>query len=157
MVLRYYILSHHYRVPLDFSFDDIAAVKKSYQRLCRFFSECECKEVSHDAVLASPLVKKMLEYVSDDLNTPGMLGVLFDSLSALRADVVQACAVRTFLQQVIGLSLEILAEEEVEMTPEIQQLIDEREAARVAKDWKRADQLRDRLKELGVETQDKKI
>jgi len=156
MVLRYYILSHHYRAPLDFSFEDIAAVKKSYQRLCRFFAELVCEEVSHDMVLASPIVKDMLEYVSDDLNTPGMLGVLFDHLSELRIDHAQACAVKTFLQQVIGLALEPLAEEVVEITPEIQKLIDEREAAREAKEWKKADQLRDQLKALGVELKDKK-
>ena len=156
MVLRYYILSHHYRAPLDFSFEDIAAVKKSYQRLCRFFSELDCEEVSHDMVLASPVVTAMLEYVSDDLNTPGMLGVLFDHLSELRTDHAQACAVKTFLQQVIGLALEPLAEDAVEITPEIQKLIDEREAAREAKEWKKADQLRDQLKALGVELKDKK-
>ena len=156
MVLRYYILTHHYRAPLDFSFDDIAAVKKSYQRLCRFFSELVCEDVSHEAVFSSPIVKDMLEYVSDDLNTPGMLGVLFDRLSDLRTDHAQACAVKTFLQQVIGLALEPLAEDVVAITPEIQKLIDDREAARIAKDWKKSDQLRDQLKALGVELQDKK-
>jgi cysteinyl-tRNA synthetase len=112
--------------------------------------------VSHEAVLASPIVTAMLEYVSDDLNTPGMLGVLFDHLSDLRTDHAQACAVKTFLQQVIGLALEPLAEDVVEITPEIQKLIDDREAARAAKDWKKSDQLRDQLKALGVELQDKK-
>jgi cysteinyl-tRNA synthetase len=156
MVLRYYILTHHYRAPLDFSFDDVAAVKKSYQRLCRFFGELVCKEVSHAAVLASPIVTAMLDYVADDLNTPGMLGVLFDRLNDLRTDHTQACAVKTFLQQVIGLSLVPLAEEVVDITPEIQTLINEREAARVAKDWKKSDELRDQLKALGVELKDKK-
>jgi len=156
MVLRYYILTHHYRVPLDFSFDDVAAIKKSYQRLCRFFVELDCRVLSRDAMLASPIVKDMLDYLSDDLNTPGMLGVLFDRLNDLKTDHVQACAVKTFLQQVIGLSLEPLKEESVEITPEIQALIDQREAARAAKDWKKSDELRDQLKAFGIGIKDKK-
>ena len=47
--------------------------------------------------------------------------------------------------------------EEVKITPEIQSLIDERDAARAAKDWKRADDLRDKLKGLGVDVHDKKL
>lgn len=156
MVLRYYILSHHYRAPLDFSFEDIAAVQKSYQRLCRFFAELKCTDVTDDVMKKSPIVAEMLEFVSDDLNTPGMLGVVFDRLSELRADHAQACAVKTFLQKVLGLSLEVLPEETVAITPEIQKLIDEREKARAAKDWKRADALRDQLLAVGVEIKDKK-
>lgn len=156
MVLRYYIVSHHYRAPLDFSFDDIAAVQKSYQRLCRFFAELKCGDVSDEAIKRSPIAAEMIDFVSDDLNTPGMLGVLFDRLNELRADHAQACAVKSFLQRVIGLSLELLPEKSVTITPEIQQMIDEREHARAAKDWKKADALRDQLTALGVELKDKK-
>lgn len=50
-----------------------------------------------------------------------------------------------------------LSEKEQEITPEIQALLDERQKAREAKDWARADSIRDKLKEAGYDVQDKKI
>ena len=37
MVVRFYILNHQYKAPLDFSFDDLQAMQKTYQQLCKFF------------------------------------------------------------------------------------------------------------------------
>jgi cysteinyl-tRNA synthetase len=60
------------------------------------------------------------------------------------------------LQKILGLTCRQLPEEETVLTPEIQQLIAEREDARAVKDWARADAIRDQLKELGYQVQDKK-
>ena len=49
-----------------------------------------------------------------------------------------------------------IAGKEVVITPEIEKLIKEREAARAAKDWKKSDELRSQLRTLGYEVQDKK-
>ena len=155
MVIRFYILKHHYRTPLDFSFDDLQAAQKAYQKLCKAFSSMECvvpKTVQ--CSLESPVICKMLDYLQDDLNTVGVFGVVFEHLTNLKAE---ACLVKSFLQDILGLSLEPLPEKKVIITPEIQALIDQREAARKAKDWKTADELRDTLIELGVELQDKKL
>ena len=61
------------------------------------------------------------------------------------------------LTDILGLTLEPLAEKEVEITPEIQKLIDDRAQARLDKNWALADQIRDQLAVLGVEVQDKKL
>ncbi|MEX0848904.1 MAG: cysteine--tRNA ligase [Candidatus Dependentiae bacterium] len=157
MVIRYYFLSHHYGAPLDFSFDDVTAVQKSYKRLTRVFDALCSQDISHQDMLTSPTVQKMLVFLYDDLNTPGMLGVLFEHLDRLQKDKDELCVVKFFLQQVLGLTLEPLPEKKVTITPEIQQLIDERVQARADKDWAKADQLRDKLIELGVDLKDKKI
>ncbi len=157
MVIRYYFLSHHYGAPLDFAFDDVKAVQKSYKRLTRIFDAVCLHDVSREDMLASPTVQKMLNFLYDDLNTPGMLGVLFESLDDLQKNKEELCVVKLFLQQVLGLNLEPLPEKTVEITPEIQQLIDDRFAARAVKDWAKADELRDKLVELGVDVMDKKI
>jgi cysteinyl-tRNA synthetase len=154
MVVRYYFLNHYFRAPLDFSFDDLDMAQKSYQRLCKFFAEDQA--AACEDMLASPLVKKMLAFVVDDLNTVGMLGVLFEHLPELKNNASERACVKMFLNQVLGLTLQPLPEKEVAITPEIQKLLDEREKARVAKDWKRADELRDQLKALGIEVHDKK-
>jgi cysteinyl-tRNA synthetase len=155
MVIRYYLLQIHYRSPLDFSFDDIRSFEKSYRKLIRFFTSVEGLEIptSHQF----PVIEKMLACLTDDLNTSGMFGVLFESLDILEADEEQRAAAKTFIKNVVGLTLAELPEHVVEMTPAMQQLIQEREEARASKDWTRADMLRDKLRELGYEVQDKKL
>ncbi len=80
MVVRFYYLNHHYRAPLDFSFDDLEVAKKTYQKLALFFAKHECTPRAYEVVAADSVVKQMLEFLTDDLNTPGMLGVIFSNL-----------------------------------------------------------------------------
>lgn len=160
MVVRYYLLNHHYRSPLEFSFDDLQAAQKSYQRLALLCAEHACASCElpfgDDRVNSSPLIKNMIEYLCDDLNTVGMLGVVFEHLSHLRTNQRDLCGVKALLGSVLGLTLEPLPERKVEITPEIQRLLDERDQARISKDWKRADELRDQLRELGIEVRDRR-
>jgi cysteinyl-tRNA synthetase len=157
MVIRFYYLTHHYRAPLEFSFDTVRAVQKTYLRLISVFgSEPDCHLTYADA-LAMPIVKQMIDFLCDDLNTPGMFGVIFEHLLLLQQDDIQRIAVTWLLKHVLGLKLEPLAQEEsVMITPEIQQLIDERASARLTKNWARADEIRDRLVRMGVVITDKK-
>ncbi|GMU19332.1 MAG: cysteine--tRNA ligase [Candidatus Babeliales bacterium] len=154
MVVRFYYLSHHYKAPLDFSFDDLQVARKTYQRLCKVFA-IECKLFTDIPLKESPIVKKMIAFLMDDLNVSGMWGVVFESLAELK-DQEQLCAVKLFIQQVLGLTLEPLPEKEIEITPEMQELIAERERSRAEKDWKKADELREKLRAMGYEVQDKK-
>ena len=178
MVVRFYLLNHQYKAPLEFSFDDLHMMQKSYQRLCKLFA-AECSDFTHtnpstnsgragenifpdhgEEDSKSPsrttTVQKMLEFLLDDLNTPGMWGTVFESLPVLQKDHKELCLVKAFIQHVLGLTLKPLPEKEIEITPEIDQLIKEREQARAAKDWKKSDELREKLKALGYEVQDKK-
>ena len=158
IVIRYLYLTHHYRSPLDFSFDDLEAAHKTYQKLARIFSKHTCAQpLSNEAITSHNVVQSMLEKLSDDLNTPGMLGILFSELDAIESDEKVFCAVKQFLQNVLGLPLEPLPEKEIEITPEIQKLINEREKARKEKDWAKADEIRDQLQKLGIDVKDEKI
>jgi cysteinyl-tRNA synthetase len=157
MVLRFLILNHYYRAPLDFSLHDLEVAQKTYQKLCIFFSKFECKEpLSFVQMKRSEVVQKMVAFLSDDLNTPGMFGVIFENLKDLANNPQQACEVKAFIIEVLGLKLVPLPEKEVVITAEIQQLLEEREHARAAKDWKKSDELREKLKQLGYEVQDGK-
>ncbi len=158
MVVRFYYLQHHYRSPLDFSFEGLDSAEKAYRKLCKQY-------VAHDAdsginldtyleqIQSNVFFKSLVSFVADDLNTVGSLGVLFENRSL---DTESVAAGRFFMQYVLGLSLEPLPEKTVEITSEIQFLLDEREAARIAKNWALADALRDQLTALGFEVQDKK-
>jgi cysteinyl-tRNA synthetase len=156
MVIRYYILAHHYKAPLEFSTHDIDAVQKSYQKLCKFFDPIACAALTPAQVQQSPIAKQMIDFLTDDLNTPGMFGVLFEHLHELQKNTRDLCAAKYVLTDILGLTLKPLPEKAVEMTPEIEQLLKEREQARTEKNWARADKLRDQLKALGFDVHDKK-
>ena len=175
MVIRFFLLNHQYKAPLDFSFDDLHMMQKTYQRLCKNMEHdplalpCPPKlnakpAVSAEALakagskgsLESPTVQKMLSFLCDDLNTPGMWGILFEALPDLQKNKEELCLVKNFIQTVLGLNLIPLSEKAPEITPEIEALIKERNEARAAKQWAKADELRERLQMLGYQAQDKK-
>jgi cysteinyl-tRNA synthetase len=103
-----------------------------------------------------PLINEILTALCDDLNTPKLLGLIFENLSSIKEQVNLAAAVKNMLKNILGLTLQPLKEKIPAITPEIQALIDQREQARKDKNWALADQLRAKLQELGYSAQDKK-
>lgn len=155
MVIRYYYLNHHYRNPMDFSQDDIEGFAKSYHRLCMLFNPIEAKKVTAADTNNYPIVRSVLEAFCDDLNIAKAFGIIFEQLPALQENRDEAAVLKYVLITVLGLSFDII-EKQIEITPEIQTLIDAREKARSDKNWALADKIRDELKALGVELQDKR-
>lgn len=153
MVLRYYFVNHNYNTPLDFSLDDLKSIQKSYRRLCLALEDVETKDVTNEQLQKSEIVQKMLDFLCDDLNTSGMFGVVFENLGELNNN--EKANLKKFLQEIIGLKMESIKTPQIEITPEIQKLIDDRAAARTAKDWALADKIRDQLIEMGLEIHDK--
>jgi cysteinyl-tRNA synthetase len=158
MVVRYYFLNHLYRAPLEFSFDLLAVAQKGYQRLAKIFSAHNCSNCGDNltTITQSPIASQMIDLLCDDLNTVALFGVLFENIAVLQRDEMELCRVKKVLTHLLGLSLVPLPEHEIEITPEIEALLADREKARAEKDWKKADMIRDRLKELGYEVRDKK-
>jgi cysteinyl-tRNA synthetase len=157
MVIRYLFLQHQYRNPLDFSFDELASVRKSYQRLIKLFEREGLLDLTNIPFgELSPLTQRAITLLSDDLNTPGMLGVIFEHYREISESRELALELKAVLVHIAGLALEPLPEKAVEITPEIEALLKQREEARARRDWATADFLRDRLRDLGVEVQDKK-
>jgi cysteinyl-tRNA synthetase len=175
MVIRYYFLTHHYRMPIEFSFEGLASAQKSYERLIRLCSGgsenvnlnnyrsdlsdhvSSIALATEEALAKSDIVTRMLDFLQDDLNTPGLLGVLFEHIAEIAQNAQELAAVKTILENILGLTLQPLPERTIHMTPEIELLIAERNKARHEKNWKRADELRDQLKAMGVEMQDAKL
>lgn len=158
MILRFYFLKHHYRNPLDFSFEDVTAAETTYKRLVNFFDDV-CEKSIHDVTLVKKnlVVADMLALLEDDLNTSGMFGILFDKMPMLQDDTHAKALVKYFLVHVLGLTLQPIMQKSVEITPEIQELLRQRKIARESKNWTRSDELRDQLKSLGIDVHDKKL
>lgn len=155
MVIRYYFLTHHYRMPIEFSFEGLQNAQKSYERLIRLCSaDCSGIDVK---TYRSDVIDRMMDFLQDDLNTPGLFGIIFEYNAEIAQNSNELAAVKNILQHILGLTLQPLPEQKIVLTPEIETLINERNKARREKNWARADELRDQLKGLGVDTHDKKI
>lgn len=152
MVIRFYLLSHHYRSPIDFSLEELERADKVYRKLCKIFSQKQCAlEGSSCGIEAYPLMQKITHFIEDDLNTVGIWGVIFEHAQSMGEEF---CGVKSFVQNILGLSLETLPEPIICITSEMQDLIDQRKTARAQKDWTTADALREQLRLLGYEVKD---
>jgi len=152
MIVRFMLLGLHYRSPLDFSLSDMSGHEKGYRRLVRAF---EGVQPVDPGIAPAEHAKRMLDFLADDLNTPGALGIAFESIG-LNLPANELGQIAWVLQQVLGLRLQALPEKQAAVSPEIEQLLTARTQARAQKDWATADALREQLRVLGYEVQDKK-
>lgn len=146
-VIRYFVISNHYRKPMDFSDKTLENAQNSYERLRNIVSE-----IKDDGKINENYIKDFEKEMDDDLNTPNALQVLWK----LVRDDDASGKYRTIekIDEVFGLKL--LEKEKVKVPSEIKKLIDEREKARLEKNWKKADELRDKLRKKGYEVIDGK-
>ena len=156
MVIRFYFLKHYYRAPIDFAFDDIKSVETAYKRLVTAFKDVDYVKRNPQELMKNRWIKDIVKFLQDDLNSSGAFGIVFDAIRAEISDQERS-EIKSLLVDLFGLTLEPLFEKGVEITPEIQQLIDDREQARKDKNWKKSDQLRDALVKLGVKITDGKL
>lgn len=174
---RYFILSAHYRNPLDFCEEQLQQARKSLQRLkntiynVKYILKQEKFKDSlnkNEELLIGQIKeneKKFMEAMDDDFNTPVALSWIF----ALNKEVniyltSEGFKNKKVLEDVVkfyhdlaGQVLGILGDEDLKINfeeQEIQNLIDEREKARKEKDWSMADKIRDKLKENGIILED---
>lgn len=151
-VARFIYLNHHYRSPLDFSWDDCSALERAYERMVRILHGAKPDK---EAIKKSSIAQSMLECIADDLNTPGAFGVLFAHAKELAASEMDRAAVAAVVQDICGIELRSI-EKAVVITAEIEALLKERDAARAARDWSRADTIRAELRARGYEVHDTK-
>jgi len=162
MVVRYFYLQHHYRTPIDFSDQELEAAKTAYKKLMTHFGAVAPLQSFTSKDLQTlcetdTLVRQLIASLTDDLNTPKFLGIVFEHLAVIAQSHHHVSFVAYLLRTVLGLSLQPLEEKTQEITPEIQELLNRREQARKEKNWALADALRDELATLGYAVQDKKV
>ena len=160
-VLRLTLLSAHYRQPLNWTKEIIDQNSKMLDRFYRSLKELQDVEISSDLVS-----EDIMESLLDDLNTPKVLAklnTLSNTLSSADTDekrniknnLIAAGKILGVMQEDpnIWLGYNQTANPEKE---EIEGLINQRNEARRSKDFKLADQIRDKLKSKGIEIEDTK-
>lgn len=158
--LRLLFLTTHYRSELNFTWESLAGVQKSYERLVRTvvsLRELEAKQKIGDFdVTHSEYYERFFAAMENDLNTPEALAVLWEVVAAALAPAEKYELLLAF-DEALGLGLNTAMLSEKAVSPEIQELLDKREEARKNKDWQLADRLRDELADRGFQVQDKKL
>ncbi len=168
--VRYVLLNGHYRQPLNFTFDSLETARNTLERLDAF-SERLLKRADGtkaDETLPEWALKWRAEFeeaIADDLNLPEALAALFGLVREGNATLdngsispALAAAILALLERfdtVLGLiNFERKLRENNTLPPEVTAMLEERVAARQAKNWAESDRLRDALKEMGWEVQD---
>ena len=171
--VRLFMLSAHYRSPINFSRDQIEAANASLNRLytardsLRFQAENgedrPLNESEQEFVNRLPSYEKRFdEAMDDDLNTADALGTIFELVKDANVSLQQnasraaARAAQKSLESICDV-LGILTKQEEMLPKEISDMIREREEARKNRDWARSDQLRDLIVKAGYILEDTKM
>ncbi len=161
--VRFALLRVNYRLPLNFTLKGLDEARAALLRLDEWAARL-AENTPSDVAAEVPLVAAAERFecaLDDDLNISGALGVLFDSVResnrALDAGELTPAQTRGYaewyarLQQVLALEAEA-----TDVPADVRALLEERAAARAAKDWKKADELRAAIAAHGWDVKDTK-
>jgi len=155
LAFRVFCFGAKYRSELVLSDEALHAAQSNLEYLREFARNRDAAETDSD--FAGEYRERFLEALNDDLNTPRALAVVLELVAeAYRRKDLKVSKTLAFFDRVLGLDLEKVrsAAETAEFPAEIRKLIDERAAARQAKNFKRADELRVELETRGYEVKD---
>lgn len=179
-VVRFFILSSHYRKPIDFSDNELVQSKAGLERIENAVSRGKeiltSKPVENGSDLAE--LKETLEISKDkfircmdeDFNTAGGIGAIFelvkelnkageiDKISKVGFEVLEDTIeyIRVVMEEVFGVLLKVEVQVGDMTTELIEFLLELRREARDSKDWAFSDKVRDRLLEMGIKIKDGK-
>jgi cysteinyl-tRNA synthetase len=147
--IRYSILSGHYRSPIDFSFKALKEAKSALDRLYRASENFEYDNV---------IDEEFLSCLSNDLNSPQAISRLHELASEYNKGNKNAGQLLKSSAKILGLlnydTSKWFTKDVRDDENEINNLIAERDKARSDKNFKLADEIRDKLKEMGVSIED---
>lgn len=143
--LRYFFLQAHYRSKQNFTWEALEAASKGLARIKNKIAFLPHGEVNQD------LLNKFKKAIQDDFNTPVALAILEEALKNSNLETILN------FDKISGLELDkITPESPAKIPAEIISIAEERELARKHKDWKKSDELREKIESLGFSIRDNK-
>lgn len=168
-VIRFFLLSGHYRMPLEYSEELLESAQKSLERIktCWSMLSEEAERDLFDKSVnlvdlkeAEAFVKEFEARMDDDFNTADAISIIFEFVKFVNIRVNGQEVSKAFTDELLaklnlmcGL-LGIAFKTEEESNPEIDNLVEQRQEARKNKDWAMADKIRDELTAMGVTLED---
>ena len=163
--IRYFLISSQYRSPINYSVDIIEQAKNSLERLytCRDNIDFALKNAEDGGEIPAFIEEHKADFIAameDDLNTADALASIFVLVRDINSTIasgakkatLEACA--DMFDQLTGVLGLVYNRKEEVLDSEIEELIEKRTEARKAKDFKTADEIRDKLKEMGIILED---
>jgi len=166
--LRYALLRVHYRVPLNFTWEGMNEARESLGRIDEWLARLQEIAREENVQRSTPNAQRPIEgcdfenALDDDLNISAALGFLFETIRetnrAMDENKLDAASAHAMLDwwKRINAVLDLEAEGEIAIPQGVTQLANERENARRERNWKRSDELRERISALGWEVRDTK-
>lgn len=158
LAYRYYVLNSHYRKQLAFTFDSLDMASTAYEKLKRKTISLKDKVEENDKRTSNSdqFREKFKLFLEDDLNTANAITVVFEVLKSNLINNLEKYKLVENFDRVLSLNLlnnndtkSLDVDEE-----EIEELINKRNEAKKAKDFAKADEIRDELKRMGIKLED---
>lgn len=153
---RYLCLTAHYRTQLEFTYESLDSARKSLQTLRKEVAAALAAASDGNLTEKAAAAKvKFQAAMEDDLNAPKALAVVWEVLRGADLNAAEKVDFVKFADGILALDLLRAPEEKVEELPaEVTAILQDRAAARAAKDYKKSDELRDKLAALGYRVKD---
>lgn len=148
LAYRLWLLTANYRTRVNFSWDVIEGSNTALKHLYRIYLGLGTKS----GKINKEYKTKFISYIQDDLDTPKALALAWELLKDENISNKDKRSTLLDFDKVLGLDLKNLKKENI--PKEIKKLAEEREEARKNKDYKKGDELRDKIKGLGYEIKD---
>jgi len=152
LAIRYLFLQSHYRQILNFTWHSAKAAQEGYDKLKAIVLSLKTPHHPHLPHIPHPLLQRFTATIANDLQTTEAVSVMWEMLKS-NLSPQQKLELLFEFDKVFGLKLNQISEEKV--PEEIIKLAEERKQARQKKDFKRSDELRTKIIDLGFKIEDK--
>lgn len=165
-VIRYFLISSHYRSPINYNLEIIEQCKSALERLynCRESLDFAIKnaktDIADDEEIISLIDSRKEQFINsmdDDLNTADGIAAVFDLVSDINTKIINKDVSKNVCQKAADMFDELTGvlglvynRKSNDINDDIEKLIEERQQARANKDWATADRIRDELKAQGI-------
>ena len=164
-VIRYFLISSHYRSPINYNLEIIEQCKSALERLytCREsldFAIMNANDTDDDAELIKLLNSRREQFITtmdDDLNTADGVAAVFDLVKDINTKILDKSVSKNVCEiaakvfdELCGVLGILYNRKSNDLDAEIEELIAQRQEARANKDWATADKIRDDLKARGI-------
>ena len=169
-VIRYFLISSHYRSPINYNLEIIEQCKSALERLynCRESLDFAIKNAKTDIAdneeilaLIDSRKEQFINSMDDDLNTADGIAAVFDLVSDINTKIINKEVSKNVCQKAANMFDELTGvlglvynRKSNDINDDIEKLIEERQQARANKDWATADRIRDELKAQGITLKD---
>ncbi|PIQ66613.1 MAG: cysteine--tRNA ligase [Candidatus Zambryskibacteria bacterium CG11_big_fil_rev_8_21_14_0_20_42_18] len=150
LAYRYFLLLSHYRTPTNFSWEALEAAENAYRKLKEIFAGL----IRANGGIEGGYKKEFEETLENDLNTPEAIAIVWKLVKDSNVSDENKRATLLEFDKVLGLDLEHNEYEVKDIPEDVAKLMNERDKARVANDYSKADELREKIKKLGFIVED---